>query len=329
MRYDPVGVMQNTAVAGASNGPCVISIGTFDGVHRGHQHLLRMVKTRAQELGLPSLVITFEPAPVQVFAPERFKGRLATPERKVELIRSCGIDQVLVLPFTRELALLSPEAFMNELAETVHPVEIWVGHDFALGHQRAGNVARLREIGSTLNMAVNAVERVDFDGMTVSSSEIRSLITDGHVEDAHRLLGHLFEIEGEVIHGSQVGRTIGYPTANVALPQDLVVPADGIYVVYAQIEGDPLERPAMTYIGTRPALNTGSRLIETHLIDFADDIYGQRLTTSFVKHLRPDSDFVNVERLVGQLQQDEADTRKMLNLPAKASATPTAGTGLH
>ena len=315
---------QNITFTNHADGPCVVSIGTFDGVHRGHQYLLAKVRERATKLGLSSLVVTFEPIPVQLFNPDLFKGRLATPERKLELIGACGIDRVLVLPFTREFAKLSPEEFMEQLVKQVQPVELWVGSDFALGHGRSGNVDRLGEIGSELNLAVNAVDRIDFEEMGVSSSVIRHLIAEGHVEAAERLLGRPYEISGEVIRGSQVGRTIGYPTANVALPESLVLPADGIYVTYARIDGDTQDRPAMTYIGTRPALNTGIRLIETHLIDFDDDLYGKQLTTSFVKHLRPDSDFAGVESLVAQLQQDEADTRKALKVPQKASGTPIA-----
>lgn len=318
---------QYTTFTDHADGPCVVSIGTFDGVHRGHQHLLTRVRERATELGLSSLVVTFEPTPVQLFNPDLFKGRLVTPERKLKLIGACGIDRAIVLPFTREFAKLSPEEFMAQLVEQVQPVELWVGSDFALGHGRSGNVDRLRAIGSKMNLTVNAVDRIDFDGMAVSSSVIRNLIADGHVETADRLLGQPYEISGEVIRGSQVGRTIGYPTANVALPQSLALPADGIYVAHARIEGETQERPAMTYIGTRPALNTGSRLIETHLIDFDDDLYGKQLTTSFVKHLRPDSDFTSVESLVAQLRQDEADTRKALQMPPKTERHPTRDTG--
>lgn len=321
--------LQYTTFTDHADGPCIVSIGTFDGVHRGHQHLLAKVRERAATLGISSLVVTFEPTPVQLFNPDLFKGRLTTAERKLELIDACGIDRVLVLPFTRKFAKLSPEEFMAQLVSEVQPVELWVGSDFALGHGRTGSVDRLREIGSELNLVVNDVDRIDFDGMAMSSTVIRNLIAEGHVEAAERLLGRPYEISGDVIRGSQVGRTIGYPTANVALPESLVLPADGIYVTYARIEGDTQDRPAMTYIGTRPALNTGNRQIETHLIDFDDDLYGRQLTTLFVKHLRPDSDFAGVESLVAQLRQDEVDTRKALQMLPKAGDNGTPALRLH
>jgi len=306
-----------------------MTIGTFDGVHRGHQHLLAKVRERALALGRPSLVVTFEPNPYQFFSPERFKGRLTTSRQKLELIRGCGIDRVLVLPFTAEFAAQSAETFMARLVSSEHPVELWIGSDFALGKGRSGDISRLKEIGSSLGLSVHSVERVDFEGVSVSSSEIRTLVADGQVDEAGRLLGHPFVIDGEVIPGSQVGRTIGYPTANVALPESQVVPADGIYVVHARIDGELLDRPAMTYIGTRPALNTGSRLIETHLVDFEGDLYGRGLATSFLTQLRPDSDFVSIEALVAQLQQDEADTRAYLSLPDKDADSQVSGIPLQ
>lgn len=307
--------------------PAIVTIGTFDGVHRGHQHLLKLVHARAVKIGGVSVAVTFEPSPAQLFNPDRFDGRLTTPEQKVALIRSCGIDHVLVLPFTRDLARLSPEAFLQRLGEEIILAELWVGSDFALGHKRAGDVPRLREIGADMGFTVNAIERVGFDGLEASSSTIRRLVADGVVDEAARLLGYRYAISGEVIRGSQVGRTIGYPTANVALPADLVLPADGIYATYARIGSETVERPAMTYIGTRPALNTGSRLIETHLLDFNDDLYGRMLTTSFVTHLRPDADFPGVDALVAQLQRDEEDTRSVLGLSSRLSERAAANRG--
>jgi len=307
--------------------PAIVTIGTFDGVHRGHQHLLKLVHERAEKTGGVSVAVTFEPSPAQLFNPDRFEGRLTTPGQKAALIRSCGIDRVLVLPFTRELARLSPEAFLQQLGEEFHLAELWVGSDFALGHKRAGDVPRLREIGADMGFTVNAIERVQFDGLEASSSTIRRLVAEGAMDEAARLLGYRYAISGEVIRGSQVGRAIGYPTANVALPADLVLPADGIYATYAWIGDEALDRPAMTYIGTRPALNTGSRLIETHLLDFDDDLYGKRLTTLFVTHLRPDADFPGVDALVAQLRRDEVDTRTVLGLSSRVSERAAANRG--
>ncbi len=291
----------------------VVSIGTFDGVHLGHQHLLRSARQRASELGVPLLAVTFEPPPAQVIRPQSFPGRLATAERKLELLAGCGVASTLVLDFTTELMRMSPETFLAQLNEAAHPVELWVGEEFALGHNRVGNVERLTEIGAELGFQVHAVARVELAGEVVSSSRIRKQVMAGDAKAAHELLGHPFQISGVVIEGAKVGRTIGYPTANVAPPPDLVALADGIYVSLAELPGEPIHRPAMTYIGTRPALNTGTRLIETHLLDFSGDLYGLSLATDILQRIRPDATFAGVEALVRQLRDDERATRSILS----------------
>ena len=291
----------------------VATIGTFDGVHRGHQHLLGRVLDRARERNAKTLVITFEPSPAQFFRPQAFAGRLTSAAQKIAILQEVGIDFVLVLPFTQDLANTSATAFMTRLSECGHVREMWIGADFALGHHREGNAPRLREIGAGLGIDVNVIDRVDIDGESISSSEIRGLILSGDVERANRLLGHRFTIRGPVVHGSKVGRTIGFPTANVPLPEQEVLPLDGIYASYARLGDDPTPLEAMTYIGTRPALNTGERLIETHLLDFAGDLYGQDLATEFVSRIRPDADFPSVDALVEQLKADEVAARRVFS----------------
>lgn len=298
----------------------VVSIGTFDGVHLGHQHLLARARTRARELGAPLLVVTFEPPPSKVIRPESFPGRLVTAERKLELLGRSGVATTLVLDFTPELMRLSPEAFLHDLHDAVHPLELWIGEEFALGHKRAGNVDRLTEIAAGLGVEVRAIGRIEREGEVVSSSRIRKLITAGEVAAAHRLLGYPFQISGEVIEGAKIGRTIGYPTANVEPPSDTVKLPDGIYVSLAALPGEPAERAAMTYIGTRPALNTGNRLVETHLLDFSGDLYGRVLAADILERIRPDSTFASVEELVRQLRDDERRTREFLAEQGRAGA---------
>lgn len=295
----------------------VASIGTFDGVHRGHRHLLDLLVERARAIGVESLVVTFEPTPVQVLAPGRFRGRLTSNGERARLIRAAGVDRVVVLPFTAELAQQSPEAFLGRVAGA-GVRELWVGEDFALGHKRAGDVETLRRIGGGIGVAVNAIARVDFDGMAVSSSAVRERILVGDVREANRLLGYPFAMEGQVVYGDQVGRTIGYPTANVPLPVDLVKPADGSYASWAWIEGEAEPRAAMTYIGTRPVLNTGARVVETHIFDFDGDLYGKRLRSAFIDFLRPDQHFDGLEPLLDHLADDARRARAVLEEDAKA-----------
>lgn len=293
-------------------GASVVTIGAFDGVHRGHQHILRLARERATALGARLVVVTFEPLPGQVFAPDRFPGRVVTNARRRELLEARGADVIVELPFSLEMAKETAEEFMAELA-AIGPVrELWIGSDFALGHKRLGTTSRLAEIGEPLGIDVRAVPRVDLGGEDLSSTAIRRAIAAGQADVAARRLGHRFRVEGTVEHGAQIGRQIGFPTANVTPPVGLVALPDGIYATLAWVAGEPTVYPAMTYIGTRPALNTGQRAIETHLFDFDGDLYGRTLVTEFVQHLRPDANFPSVEALVEQLGRDEEMARTVL-----------------
>lgn len=295
-----------------TRGPRVVSIGTFDGLHLGHQHLLRSARDRARGLDLPLLVVTFEPPPATVIRPASFPGRILTPELKLELLDEAGVTSTLVLTFDGELMRMAPETFLRHLFDAANPVELWVGEEFALGHDRRGDLQRIRTIGEGLGFDVVPVARTLQDGEVISSSRIRKHILAGEVLQASDLLGRPFQVSGVVIEGAKIGRTIGYPTANVEPPPGLVPLADGIYVSLAGLPGEPVRRPAMTYIGTRPALNTGSRLIETHLLDFSGDLYGQTLATDFLERIRPDATFETVDALIEQLQSDERSTRAVL-----------------
>jgi riboflavin kinase/FMN adenylyltransferase len=299
-------------ISDVSASPTVVTIGAFDGVHRGHQHLLRLAREGAKEHDSRLLVLTFEALPIQVLRPKDFVGRVLTNERRRELLFRHGADAVVELPFTLEMSRLCPEEFMAHLF-AVGPVhQIWVGSDFALGHKRSGNPERLAEIAALFGGVVRTVPRVDYKGREVSSTRIRRLILEGRPEDASLLLGHRFQVSGEVIRGAQIGRTIGFPTANVVPPRDLVPLQDGIYATFARIAGHGTVFEAMTYIGTRPAVNTGDRMIETHLFKFDGDIYGRTLETEFVCRLRPDANFPSVDVLKAQLARDEEHAREML-----------------
>ncbi|MBA2469837.1 MAG: riboflavin biosynthesis protein RibF [Chloroflexia bacterium] len=295
----------------AQDGRHVVSIGTFDGVHLGHQHLLERAGARADELGVPLLAVTFEPNPAQVIRPDKFRGRLHTPQQKLDRLEEHA-DDIVVVPFTETLMRESPESFLERLVTSTDPVEVWVGEEFALGHKRSGDIARLTEIGAALGFTLVAVARREFGGQVVSSSRIRQLILDADMETAELLLDYPYRISGEVIKGAQIGRTIGFPTANVVPPALLVPVPDGIYATIAFIDESDEARGAMTYIGTRPALNTGERLIETHILDYSGDLYGHVLHCDFLRRLRPDATFDSLDALVAQLKNDEIAARKAL-----------------
>lgn len=301
-----------TRIADVPPAPTVVTVGAFDGVHRGHQHILELAKSRARELGARLLVLTFEPLPIQLFRPDKFPGRILTPSRRKELLFEHGADAVVELQFDRAMSMVTAGEFMEMLIAVGPLLELWVGEDFALGHNREGTPDRIRALTREHGTAVNVVERIDYDGHPVSSTEVRRLVASGDAREAARLMGHRFQVDGIVEHGSQVGRQIGFPTANVAPSTQLLQLPDGIYASFARIEDDDRLRPAVTYIGTRPAVNTGARMIETHLFDFDGDLYGKRLTTEFVHHLRPDRDFPSVEALVQQLAIDGKMAREVL-----------------
>jgi riboflavin kinase/FMN adenylyltransferase len=287
----------------------VVTIGTFDGVHRGHATLLRATVERARALGLASLAVTFEPVPAQILRPDRFPGRICAVEEKLARLLNAGLDEILVLEFSRDFSEQTAEEFLGALAAAARPVELWFGEGFALGRNRAGNVERIAAIGRELGFAARVLERLTDDGAIVSSSAIRQAVMEGEAARVARLLGRPLRVSGPVIHGAHLGRTIGYPTANVAPPPDLVPLADGIYVSEVLLPGEAIRRPAMTYVGTRPTVNSGQRLVESHLLDFDGDLYGQIIAMDALERLRGDATFAGLDPLIAQLRQDEERTR--------------------
>lgn len=257
------------------------------------------------------MAITFEPLPAQVFRPEKFPGRILTNQRRRDLLHKYGADVIVELPFSHELAKLTAGEFVEQMKQSGPVLEIWVGNDFALGHNREGTPQRLQELLDDHGTVVHGIPRISLDGLEVSSSAVRTYISEGKAKAAANILGHRFEVSGEVIQCSQLGREIGFPTANVVPPKGIVPIHDGIYVSFARLNGEKQLRQAMTYIGTRPAVNTGERMIETHLLDFDGNLYGTQLTTVFVEHVRADSDFPSLDALVEQLAEDERVSREV------------------
>jgi riboflavin kinase/FMN adenylyltransferase len=316
----------------------VVTIGTFDGVHRGHQLLVSNVATRAAELGVDAVVVTFEPIPISVLRPEVYRGRICSAEDKLRYLHMPGIDRVEVIPFTRELASRTPEEFISALVEELAMIELWVGDDFALGRNRSGNVEVLRELGKSLGYATVSIERIGTGSQPISSTATRNAIESGDVSLAATLLGRPFRISGEVIHGAHLGRKIGFPTANFVPPPGMVSLADGIYASYAMLPSpgmgstaidsvpalrDEVHLPAMTYVGNRPTVEGQDRQIETNIFDFDREIYGQTLTVDLIQRVRADQTFDGLEPLIAQLRRDEATIRQILEThPHEAAGSP-------
>jgi riboflavin kinase / FMN adenylyltransferase len=297
----------------SASSPSVIAPGNYDGVHLGHQALLRTARAHAQAHGLRTQALTFDPHPLALLAPERPPARLTTIERRRELLLRAGADAVIVQPFTREFAALEPEAFVQALLQ--HQARaLVVGPDFRFGRDREGDVALLERYGARNGLSVIVEPPVMVGGMRVSSSAVREAIAQGDVQRASVLLGHVHEIEGEVVRGDQRGRTLGFPTANVRA--DVVLPpADGVYAVVARVvsgarAADGLLR-GVANLGQRPTFAAG-RSLEVHLFDYDSDLYGVRLRVGFVTRVRPERKFGGIDQLRAQIALDCESARATL-----------------
>jgi riboflavin kinase/FMN adenylyltransferase len=288
----------------------ILTIGAFDGLHRGHKALIEAVVERARAAGRLAAVITFHPHPAVVLAPERAPRSLTTPGDKVALLEGLGVDLVVLLPFDRQVAATPARDFMEMIARHLHLRELWVGQDFALGQDREGNVPHLRELGRELGYEVHLVEPVVDGGESISSSRIRTLLSQGRVGEAAQLLGRYPCLSGEVVVGAQRGRILGFPTANLEVRPERAVPADGVYAVFASLGKE--RHPAVANVGIRPSFDNGQRTIEIHLLDFDRDIYGCDLVVEFVVRLRDERRFEDIDDLVSQIASDSQAAREIL-----------------
>lgn len=294
-------------------GPSVVTIGTFDGLHRGHQALLTQMKAAAEKYRAQSLVIAFHPRPKTVLAPHLPPDDyLTTPEERIALFARLGVDVLILIPFTLELAQTTAYDFMKLLAERLKLVEMWVGHDFALGKNREGNVKKLTELGREFNYRVHEVDPLLINGQIVSSTQIRQLLVTGEVRQAAELLGRYPSLTGPVVQGAQRGRSIGFPTANIAVPPECLLPANGVYATYVREADDSPRLPSVTNVGVRPSFEGKERTVEAYIFDFDRSLYGQQLTVELVEHLRPEKKFNSVEELRAQIRHDADQARELL-----------------
>jgi riboflavin kinase / FMN adenylyltransferase len=295
--------------------PHVVTIGSFDGVHRGHQYLLEQVRDQANLHGVASLVVTFDPLPAEVLRPDKSPPRLCSTDERILQMLDHGIDRVAVLTFDDEMANQSADDFLGELVTHASPHGIVVGADFAFGHKRLGTPAFLRERANEFGYELTVVERINPDGEAEwSSSFARQALDSGDVRTVNRVLGRPFRVGGSVDKGDHRGRDLGYPTANLQLPDRLIVPADGIYVGLVSIDDFHIsgELPALVYIGTRPTFGSSQRIIEVFLLDFEADLYGKHVTVDLLDRIRGDKRFDSAEELVEQMKIDEATGRELL-----------------
>lgn len=303
-----------------------MTIGNFDGVHRGHQTILSALRESAARHDLPSLVYTFAPHPMKVLAPSRAPALLASYAQKLELLESCGIDIVVEEPFTRAFASLTAAQFVQEvLLEALGTREVLAGQDFKFGQGGKGTVELLRELGAPGGLEVKVLGPFQFGGVTASSSKIRACVREGDMQQARTLLGRPFVLTGPIVRGEQRGRTIGFPTANLDAQQE-IRPAHGVYACRALLEGQPAQE-AVVNLGVRPTFATQGVTVEAHLLDFSGDLYGREMTLEFVEYLRPERSFPSVEQLVAQIREDSKQARQALRLASeRAQGAPSEDT---
>ena len=299
-------------------GPSVVTIGVFDGVHRGHQRIVGRATAAAAELGLPVVVVTFDPHPDEVVRPGAHPPHLGTARRRAELLAGLGVDAVCVLPFTREFSELGPDEFVHAvLVDRLHAVRVVVGEDFRFGYRAAGDVALLAELGEKYDFTAEGVPLLADDGMRISSSAIRERLSAGDVATAARDLGRPHRVEGVVVRGQRRGRALGFPTANLETPPHTAIPADGIYagwLISLDPGGGEQERwPAAISVGTNPTFDGTERSVEAYALDRDDlDLYGTHVAVDFVARLREQVRFGSVDELVAQMHRDVDAARTLL-----------------
>ncbi|MCC6174090.1 MAG: bifunctional riboflavin kinase/FAD synthetase [Chloroflexi bacterium] len=291
--------------------PVVATIGAFDGIHRGHQLLLKQVVDRARALGIESLCVTFDPHPDVIIYPERHLTYLSDRADKERILRELGLDEVMVFEFTRDLSMLRPDEFLGLIAEKYPLAELWVGSDFALGRDRSGTISALAEIGRTEGFALHVVPPQKVDREIISSTTIRTLLSQGKIRHANRLLGRRYRISGTVERGQARGRLLGFPTANIHPDPRRTLPADGVYAAVVPLDG--VEYRAVVNLGGRPTFLEGERLLEVHLLDVSRDLYGRTIDVDLVDRIRDVERFESVDALREQIARD-ADLGRTIDL---------------
>ena len=291
--------------------PTVLTIGKFNGMHLGHQALLRQIVARAAEIGGASAALTFNPHPTLVLRPEIERVYLAPDAERVAIIAATGLQHLIVLRYDDALRQQTAEHFMRALCARVNLRELWVGPEFRLGYRAQGTVPVLEQLGRELGYQVHPITKLAVAGADVSATAIRELLQAGRVAEIAALLGRPFALTGEVVRGDQRGRTIGFPTANVAVGPQHLLPADGVYACRVTLP-DGSEHPAVTNVGVRPTFGVLARTVEAHLLDWSGDLYDQTIRVAFHERIRGEQKFSGIDELRAQIGRDAQRGRELL-----------------
>jgi len=282
--------------------PSVVTLGNFDGIHLGHQALIEGAVADAKQLGRCSIVLTFEPHPLRVLAPERAPKMLLTHKDKMQLFQAFGVDVVVVQHFDAAFAAIGAEDFVRHiLVDRLHATKLWVGKDLRFGQGRKGDVEDLTRWGKNLDFSVAVVEPILIEGVRVSSSRIRQMIGDGRVAEVKKMLGRYHYLSGRIVGGHERGRGLGFPTANISTRTE-VLPPDGIYATLLHLSDKSL--PSVSSIGVNPTFGDGPRTVESFIMNFDENIYGETVNLSLVQRIRDEQKFPSVEALIAQIRDD-------------------------
>ena len=293
----------------------IVTIGTFDGVHLGHQAVFKQMVDKARQIGGETVVITFFPHPRIVISPNDNRLRLiTTQEDKIEHLRRSNIDNLIIINFTKEFSHTSSEDFIKDyVVRYIQPAILVIGYDHHFGSNRSGDFDTLSKLGMEFHFAVEKINEQDIEDITISSTKIRSALQQGDIKLANKLLGYSYSPSGIVKHGDSIGRTLGFPTANISIkPEYQLIEKAGVYATIARVDGK--DYPSMTYIGRRPTIsNELPTSIETYIMDFDGDLYGKEIRVTFIDRVRDEMTFDKLERLKSQIQEDKANIIKILS----------------